>query len=61
MAKLLYHRGTGTYFDLHDDVFLIDTSKVAEPVTDELMDEEGDEIAVYYGKPVLDVIVDLDY
>ena len=58
MAKIIYHRGTGTYFGLDDDVVVIDTDKVTENIDAELMDMEGDEIAVYWGKRIVNVITE---
>lgn len=58
MAKIIYHRGTGTYFGLDDDVVVIDTDEVTENIDAELMDMEGDEIAVYWGKRIVNVITE---
>lgn len=30
MSKLIYHSGTGTYFDVNDDVFVIDARKLSD-------------------------------
>lgn len=57
MAKIIYHMGTGTYFGLDDDVYIIDTDDMTEPLTDELMDQEGDEIAIFWGKRVQNIAV----
>ena len=57
MAKIIYHMGTGTYFGLDDDVYVIDTDDMTEPLTDEMMDQEGDEIAIFWGKRIQDIAV----
>jgi hypothetical protein len=56
MGKLIYHMGTGTYFDMDDDVYVIDMDEVAEPVDDMTMELEGDSIAAYWGRRIADVI-----
>lgn len=56
MTKIIYHMGTGTYFGLDDDVFVIDTAEVTEDIDADLMDMEGDEIAVYWGKRITNII-----
>jgi predicted ThiF/HesA family dinucleotide-utilizing enzyme len=58
MAKIIYHVGTGTYFGLDDDVVVIDTDEVAEPIDADLMEMEGDEIAVYWGKRITNIITE---
>lgn len=58
MTKIIYHLGTGTYFGLDGDAYVIDTEVMSEPFTAELMDEEGDEIAVYWGKRIIDIVTD---
>jgi hypothetical protein len=58
MAKIIYHMGTGTYFGLDDDVVVIDTDEVTEDIDAELMDAEGDEIAVYWGKRITNIITE---
>lgn len=58
MAKIIYHLGTSTYFDLDDDVYVIDLDEMTEPFDAELMDEEGDEIAIYWGKRIIDIVTD---
>jgi len=64
MAKIIYHMGTGTYFGLDDDVFVIDTDELRkyfnEDIDAELMDLEGDEIAVYWGKRITNIITKED-
>lgn len=60
MAKIIYHMGTGTYFGLDDDVFVIDTDEVTEDIDAELMEMEGDEIAVYWGKRITNIITKED-
>ena len=64
MPKLLYHRGTGTYFAMDDDVYVIDTDLAANPIDsslrpeiidDDLMDAEGEEVAIYWGERLIDV------
>lgn len=57
-AKLLYHLGTDTYFGLDDDVVVVDTAEVPEYIDADLMDEEGHEIAVYWGKRITDIITE---
>lgn len=52
MAKIIYHKGTDTYFGLDDDVVVIDLDLIPEPIDAEVMDSEGHEIAVYWGKPL---------
>jgi hypothetical protein len=44
MAKIIYHLGTNTYFGLDDDVYV--------------MDLEGDEIAVYWGRRIKEIITE---
>ena len=58
MAKIIYHMGTGTYFGLDDDVVVIDTEEVTEDIDAELMEMEGDEIAVYWGKRITNIITE---
>jgi len=58
MAKLLYHLGTGTYFALDDDVYLINTDEAAEPIDAEMLEEEGASIACYWGRRVIDVVTE---
>jgi hypothetical protein len=58
MAKIIYHLGTGTYFGLDDDVVVIDTEEVTEDIDAELMEMEGDEIAVYWGKRITNIITE---
>lgn len=58
MAKILYHLGTSTYFDLSDDVYVIDTDEVTEQIDAEMMDEEGDSIATYWGRRIVDVVTE---
>jgi hypothetical protein len=58
MAKIIYHLGTGTYFGLDDDVVVIDTEEVTEDIDAELMEMEGDEIAVYWGKRIANIITE---
>jgi hypothetical protein len=58
MAKIIYHIGTGTYFGLDDDVVVIDTDEVTEDIDAELMEMEGDEIAVYWGKRITNIITE---
>lgn len=58
MSKIIYHLGTGTYFGLDDDVVVIDTEEVTEDIDAELMDMEGDEIAVYWGKRITNIITE---
>jgi len=64
MAKIIYHMGTGTYFGLDDDVFVIDTDELRkyfnEDIDAELMEMEGDEIAVYWGKRITNIITKED-
>lgn len=55
MAKIIYHMGTGTYFGLDDDVFVIDLDEVTEITDAELWDTEGDEIAGYWGKRIVSI------
>lgn len=58
MAKIIYHMGTGTYFGLDDDVVVIDTEEVTEDIDADLMEMEGDEIAVYWGKRITNIITE---
>lgn len=58
MAKILYHLGTDTYFDLADDVYVIDLDEVTEPIDAEILDEEGSSIATYWGRRVVDVVTE---
>jgi hypothetical protein len=58
MAKIVYHLGTGTYFGLDDDVVIIDTDDVNEDIDSDLMDSYGDEIAVGFGKRIIDIITE---
>ena len=60
MAKIIYHIGTGTYFGLDDDVVVIDTDEVTEDIDAELMEMEGDEIAVYWGRRITNIITEED-
>jgi predicted ThiF/HesA family dinucleotide-utilizing enzyme len=59
MNKLIYHMGTGTYFGMDDDVYVIDLDEVTEPIDAETMDNEGDEIAIYWGRRLIDVTTDV--
>lgn len=56
MSKTIYHLGTGTYFDLDDDVVVIDTD--ALPDID--MDTYGDEIASGFGKNIAYIVTKED-
>lgn len=58
MSKIIYHIGTGTYFGLDDDVVVIDTDEVTEDIDADLMEMEGDEIAVYWGKRITNIITE---
>lgn len=58
MSKIIYHMGTKTYFDLDDDVVVIDIDEVPENIDDELMEMEGDKIAVYWGKSITNIITE---
>jgi hypothetical protein len=58
MSKIIYHLGTGTYFGLDDDVVVIDTEEVTEDIDADLMEMEGDEIAVYWGKRIANIITE---
>lgn len=58
MAKIIYHLGTDTYFGLDDDVFVIDTEEVTEDIDWDVMEMEGDEIAVYWGKRITNIITE---
>lgn len=49
MATIIYHAGTGTYFDAGDDVFIIDTKDLGESEIEALKD--GDD-------SVLDFVVE---
>lgn len=42
MAQIIYHAGTGTYFQLDDDSYLIHTGDLPRDVLDEL--NEGHEV-----------------
>lgn len=50
MSKIIYHTGTGTYFDLSDGVVVIDTAAL-----DASVEEIDDEIAEAIGQPFADV------
>lgn len=58
MTKIIYHLGTSTYFGLDDDVYVIDLDDITEPVDAELLDTEGDEIAIYWGKRIVSITTD---
>jgi hypothetical protein len=58
MSKIIYHLGTGTYFGLDDNAVVIDTDEVTENIDAELMEMEGDEIAVYWGKRITNIITE---
>jgi hypothetical protein len=58
MSKIIYHLGTGTYFGLDDDVVVIDTEEVTEDIDADLMEMEGDEIAVYWGRRIKEIITE---
>jgi hypothetical protein len=58
MAKIIYHIGTGTYFGFDDDVVVIDTDEVTENIDADLMEMEGDEIAVYWGRRITNIITE---
>ena len=62
MARIIYHLGTGTYFSLDDDVFVIDTDELRkyfnEDIDAELMDLEGGGIADYWGKRITNIITE---
>ena len=60
MAKLIYHMGTGTYFGVDDDVYVIDLDEVTDPIDAEVMDNEGDEIATHWGRRLVGVITGTD-
>lgn len=56
MIKILVHRGTGTYFALNDDVWVVDDIAINNETG-----EIDDDILVATGKPVVDIIPDYDY
>jgi hypothetical protein len=58
MAKIIYHLGTNTYFGLDDDVLVIDTEEVSEDIDWDVMDLEGDSIAVYWGRRIKEIITE---
>jgi hypothetical protein len=58
MAKIIYHLGTNTYFGLDDDVLVIDTEEVSEDIDWDVMDLEGDEIAIYWGRRIKEIITE---
>lgn len=54
--RIIYHLGTGIWFDMNDDVYVIDTTDIdLDASTDfaEMLDEEGEDIALTYGEKVL--------
>ena len=59
MSKVVYHLGTGTYFDLDDDVVVIDTDHVTG-LDDEILAIYGDEIAVGFGKRIAHIVTKED-
>lgn len=40
MTRLIYHAGTGTYFDADDDVYIIDTKDLGESELEALDDDD---------------------
>jgi len=42
MSLIIYHKGTGTYFNADDDVFLINTDDLDQRQLDELRDGNDD-------------------
>lgn len=62
MSKLVIHYGTGTYFDIEDMVYIVDTADIHDDDTDTLEAlENGDptDAAIKYGKNILNFI-DID-
>jgi len=47
MAQIIYHAGTGTYFGLDDDVYIIHTHDVPEGLLDDLFTGGLPEIEEY--------------
>lgn len=42
MAKIIFHAGTGTYFGLDDDVYVIDTDDVSAELLQAFYEESSD-------------------
>jgi hypothetical protein len=59
VSKIIYHRGTGTYFDLEDDeVFIIDTDAIEGDDIDEMLDAYGSDIALGFGEAITGYVTD---
>jgi primase-polymerase (primpol)-like protein len=56
MTKMLVHRGTGTYFAMDDDAWVIDIQHI-----DDETGEINDETLLAHGQPIIDVIPDYNY
>jgi hypothetical protein len=60
MSKIIYHYGTGTYFDLEDYTFVIDTEQLEGEDIDDLLDAYGQEIAMGFGEVIVGYITDVE-
>lgn len=65
MSKIIYHWGTGWYFQVDADVYVIDTADIPD-LADKLgtidfdidMEDHGDEIASQFGKRITNIITE---
>lgn len=48
MSKIIYHKGTNTYFSLDDNVVVIDINRIPDPAED-VLDTAGGDIAERFG------------
>lgn len=56
---LVYHRGTGTYFSIDDEAFVIDVSKLDDEKFDDFFDEHDlDEVVDTHGVRLSDELFD---
>lgn len=54
MSRIIYHYDSGTYFDLDDEVYVVDTTDLeGNDDVDELLDAYGKEIAEGFGELVV--------
>lgn len=62
MSKVIYHAGSGTYFGVEDDAFIIDLEELAK--CDYYVDDDLDgyrwEQLEPHARPVLEIIEDME-
>ena len=62
MSKVIYHAGSGTYFGVEDDAFIIDLEELAK--SDYYVDDDLDgyrwEQLEPHARPVLEIIEDME-